>query len=154
MEQVRQCEQTKRHPCLWCGDPIDVGQSYCSELCMEKFYKWIESEHASMRGVRPQYWNKIRRYVLERDEKRCQICGDGTDLSVHHIIPLSQGGDSTYGNLRVLCYICHQKAHGKPEPKKKIKKTRIRIKYQPLFIPAILGYEWLWKEKHGIEFSN
>ncbi|WP_449573269.1 HNH endonuclease [Methanospirillum sp.] len=107
----------------------------------------MEQEHASIRGRRPQYWNVIRRQILQRDGYRCQICGEQKDLSVHHIIPLSMGGDSTTGNLRVLCHTCHQRVHGKRVVRDRTKKRfRIRIRYKPMFVPAVLACEWLWND--------
>lgn len=37
---------------------------------------------------------------------------DGTlYLDVHHIIPLSRGGNDTVKNVKALCPNCHRKAH-------------------------------------------
>ncbi len=129
--------------CLWCGSPLSSGQhSYCSSGCQDRFLTWLEEEHASARGIRPQFWNIIRRSVLERDRHRCQICGSRENLSVHHIIPLSDGGDSRSVNLQVLCHACHQHKHGRKGERTKEKRFRIRIRHQPLYVPAILACEW------------
>jgi hypothetical protein len=46
------------------------------------------------------------------------------------------GGDSTTGNLRVLCHTCHQQVHGKRVVRDRTKKRfRIRIRYKPMFVP-------------------
>lgn len=55
----------------------------------------------------------IRWRVLERDGRRCQICGasPATDvtakLHVDHIVPVSRGGASTMDNLQTLCEACN-----------------------------------------------
>ena len=49
--------------------------------------------------------------VLERDNWRCQWCGQIEGLQVHHIQPRSRLGDDTDENLIALCVVCHQKAH-------------------------------------------
>jgi 5-methylcytosine-specific restriction endonuclease McrA len=143
--------------CRWCETPLDSEHSFdscCSLRCRDLFYSWVEREHASIRGRRPQFWNVIRRQILQRDGYRCQICGQREDLSVHHIIPLSEGGDSTSGNLRVLCHTCHQKVHGKKLVRTRTKKKyRIRIRYKPMFVPALEVFEWPWNDQGILEYA-
>jgi len=150
MNQSGETIQKHTGLCRWCEMPLDSDHSFdscCSPRCRDLFYSWVEQEHASIRGRRPQYWNVIRRQILQRDGYRCQICGEQKDLSVHHIIPLSMGGDSTTGNLRVLCHTCHQQVHGKRVVRDRTKKRfRIRIRYKPMFVPAVLACEWLWND--------
>ena len=65
---------------------------------------------------------------MHRDNYTCQICGEfhalinvygitvpTTDgmLDVHHIIPVSEGGDDSPKNLITLCRNCHKKIHYK-----------------------------------------
>lgn len=131
------------HPCLWCGEMTGPMQSYCSELCETRFMGWLEAEPAALRGSRPPFWNIIRRSALSRDGHQCQKCGSTTSLSVHHIIPLSEGGDSTAANLRVLCHSCHQEEHGRKESAPRKKRFKIRIRHQPMYIPATLFGDWI-----------
>jgi hypothetical protein len=58
--------------------------------------------------------------VLDRANGNCEYCKkpapflrtDGSPyLEVHHIIPLSKGGDDTVENAVALCPNCHRKAH-------------------------------------------
>lgn len=59
--------------------------------------------------------------VLFMAKGKCEMClstapfnrkSDGTPyLEVHHIIPLSQGGDDTVKNAIALCPNCHRKSH-------------------------------------------
>lgn len=51
-----------------------------------------------------------RRYVLERDEFTCYICGQvklAADLVADHVVPLSQGGPDTTDALKAACLDCH-----------------------------------------------
>ncbi len=128
-------------PCLWCGNVTGSRKSYCSDSCENHFMNWLETEPAAIRGIRPPFWNIIRRRVLRRDGYLCQICGGTENLSVHHIVPLSAGGDSTMRNLQVLCHACHQKEHGHKSESRR--KTRIRIRYQPMFVPATFFGDWI-----------
>ena len=53
-----------------------------------------------------------RRGLLERDSHTCAYCGrryPGRDLTVDHVIPLSQGGGSTWGNTVTACGRCNQR---------------------------------------------
>ena len=134
---------TTGHPCLWCGDLTGSRRSYCSDICEERFQKWLECEPATIRGTRPPFWNLIRRQALKRDDRRCQLCGSQIDLSVHHVLPLSAGGDSTLQNLRVLCHSCHQKEHGCHSPVSRKKRFRFRIRHQPLYVPATFFGDWI-----------
>lgn len=47
--------------------------------------------------------------VLQRDGRRCVICGSSREIEVDHIIPVSRGGSHQLDNLRVLCGECHRK---------------------------------------------
>jgi len=52
----------------------------------------------------------LRRRVIERDGLHCVYCDeDLTDKEVHmdHVIPESQGGETSYFNLQVTCRKCN-----------------------------------------------
>jgi len=62
-----------------------------------------------------------RKEVIERDQYTCQECGcdvvlkqsqDGETAHVHHITPITEGGDDSASNLITLCRSCHQDVHG------------------------------------------
>lgn len=64
--------------------------------------------------------NKLRKDAILQANSKCRLCEkdgsfDGNDgssfLEVHHIRPLSKGGDNTIGNLIVLCPNCHKIVH-------------------------------------------
>ena len=62
-------------------------------------------------------WRKKRRYILQRDGYRCQICkryGINTDAKiVHHIQEVEERPDLKFcnDNLISLCPSCHNKQH-------------------------------------------
>lgn len=66
----------------------------------------------------PEDWSELRQVVLERDNHRCQGCGNGIvdadEHHVHHIVPLGCGGTNTLRNLITLCDECHGRIHGGP----------------------------------------
>jgi hypothetical protein len=78
---------------------------------------WLAHTEPRLRTSRgyPADWEWRRLYVLERDNRKCIECGAGgtreQDLHVHHVIPLSIGGNNDLGNLVALCLFCHDKKH-------------------------------------------
>jgi 5-methylcytosine-specific restriction enzyme A len=52
-------------------------------------------------------WSRIRSQVL-REERRCRNCGSTWQLEVDHVRNRAAGGDSSRGNLHVLCRACHR----------------------------------------------
>lgn len=55
-------------------------------------------------------WNRRRR-VLQRDGFMCVGCGSREDLTMHHRIPRSRGGQNRVDNLTTLCLNCHATLH-------------------------------------------
>ncbi len=64
--------------------------------------------------TRPPDWDN-RSYQLRYSYGYCQNCGArksyNNPLQVHHIIPVSQGGNHKPKNLEVICLRCHKKKH-------------------------------------------
>ena len=58
----------------------------------------------------------VKKYVLERDGGRCQICGAEKDLTIDHILPLSQVTLNDISNLRSLCRSCNSRKGKKIDP--------------------------------------
>jgi HNH endonuclease len=50
---------------------------------------------------------EVKRAVWARDGGRCVECRDNNDLEFDPIIPHSQGGASTFGNVQLLCRKCN-----------------------------------------------
>jgi 5-methylcytosine-specific restriction endonuclease McrA len=53
--------------------------------------------------------NKQRMYV--RDEWKCRKCGRRDNLTPHHVVYQSQGGEDVLDNLLCLCVKCHDDIH-------------------------------------------
>ena len=54
------------------------------------------------------------RYILERDNNKCRLCGREEEVQVHHITPRTLGGDNHEYNLLTLCKFCHSFIHCNP----------------------------------------
>jgi hypothetical protein len=53
----------------------------------------------------------FRQMVITRDNGRCRACGIGDvdSLECDHIVPESQGGKDTLGNMQTLCHTCNNR---------------------------------------------
>lgn len=97
-----------------------------------------------------------------RDNNICQDCGSNENLEVHHILPVSQGGQNTLSNLKVVCDQCHKENYKDvhyPKDKSKIIPIEQRVKNRyginrtkntqvPVTIPAeiLAQIETYWHE--------
>lgn len=105
--------------CLVCGkELIGVQKKYCSKKCagIGKHNQYIQEWKAGKQdGLKGEYGISIhiRKYLLDKYNCRCQLCGWGEQnpftktlpLEVHHI-------DGNYknnkeDNLQLLCPNCH-----------------------------------------------
>ncbi len=58
-----------------------------------------------------------KRIVAKRGEK-CERCGSKAVVELHHIIRAKDGGTFADDNCILLCWLCHQKAHGNKPSRK------------------------------------
>ena len=79
-----------------------------------------------------------RRNLFARDENRCQYCGakyPTSELSLDHVIPLSQGGTSDWLNIVCACTRCNKIKGGRTPCQARMK--LVRKPKQPKFDPMI-----------------
>lgn len=60
----------------------------------------------------PPDWDERKSKVIIRDGDSCSGCGGRRHLHLHHMTPLSRGGNNTTSNLKLLCKNCHSNEHG------------------------------------------
>jgi Fe2+ or Zn2+ uptake regulation protein len=54
-------------------------------------------------------WEKIRKFIFNRDNYTCVYCGNSSDkLQCDHIIPVSKGGGHDLNNLATACVKCNR----------------------------------------------
>ena len=93
--------------CLHCGQKFTITkaaykeQTYCSARCRKEFRKLVSEQRL-----------ENRESILLRDGYTCRKCGSRDTLTVHHIIPTSEGGTWDADNVITLCQPCHDKEHG------------------------------------------
>jgi len=96
------------------------GSRECIEVIDEKV------KHANykkkMNKIKNGTWRtgvdqEERELILERDKHRCAHCSMVSNafgmMQVHHIVPVSKGGDDSRTNLITLCKWCHNRVHTK-----------------------------------------
>ena len=104
-----------KHPCGYPGCPNLTDRQYCAEH--EKQSRDSYNKYSHTRDTSKKYgraWERIRdRYTKAHPLcERCLKEGRYTPVEeVHHILPLSQGGDHRESNLMSLCQSCHTKIH-------------------------------------------
>ena len=111
------------HKCLNCGKEFEhrcngSHNKFCCMQCQHDYeYKaFIEKwKNGEENGVTGKYGisSSIRKYLFEKYDNKCQICGWGEENPVSHKIPLQIhhiDGDCTNNkeeNLQLLCPNCH-----------------------------------------------
>jgi 5-methylcytosine-specific restriction endonuclease McrA len=88
---------------------------------------WVRTVHSEIqvpRVIRLLTYDRLpkqsvkfnRRNIFARDNNLCQYCGKRfptTELSLDHVIPRSQGGQSTWENIVCACLKCNIKKGGR-----------------------------------------
>jgi len=111
--------------CENCGTQIvDPTQfRFCCNRCSDVYWDRIGKAERVAKGVRPaRTWKLIRREILERDRFTCRKClgtFPSSGLEIHHIVPVSEGGDSRPENLITECVACHRKERSRLERAKR-----------------------------------
>lgn len=86
-----------------------------------------------------------RRYVMQRDGKRCRMCGDATKnrLHVHHIRYRSEYQDDPHNerNLLTLCLVCHDRIHSNKKHWQPVLLELIRLHYEEDLFLMVLDVE-------------
>jgi 5-methylcytosine-specific restriction endonuclease McrA len=90
----------------------------------EDWIRTIKQEILAPRIIRLLFYDKLpkqtvkfnRRNIFARDGNRCQYCGrkfPTTELSLDHVVPRSQGGQSTWTNIVCACLDCNIRKGGR-----------------------------------------
>lgn len=100
-------EKLSEKKCKGCDEnfmPRSIQQKFCCKKCQ-----------TATRTYRLLCNRLIKReYFLEKFYFTCQKCNkqfNPTELHIHHVKPLCEGGKDIEENLTVLCIGCHRKKH-------------------------------------------
>lgn len=115
-----------------CGKVVEHAKAYCRPSCCDckreakaKYRRHVKQQIGTYRKKCRKYggyYNSSckRRAILELDKYVCHICGrrcrNGSNFNHpmaatvdHHPVPLSQGGDHDWHNVRCCCRSCNSK---------------------------------------------
>ena len=60
------------------------------------------------------YWQEVRKAVLEREGHKCHLCQSTCFLQVHHVTYKHRGDELRHlETVTALCRRCHARTHGK-----------------------------------------
>lgn len=104
--------------CLFCHKKIKIGRKFCCGNCqqeynyIQKIKEWKQGNYSGIAG-KDATSRIIRRYIFEKYDHKCAICGwcqknpvtNKSPLSVHHID--GNYRNNSEDNLILLCPNCH-----------------------------------------------
>jgi 5-methylcytosine-specific restriction endonuclease McrA len=90
----------------------------------DDWVRTVDSEIQVPRVIRLMNYERLpkqtvkfnRRNIFARDNNQCQYCGKRfptTELSLDHVVPRSQGGQSTWENIVCCCLRCNVRKGGR-----------------------------------------
>jgi len=104
-----------RKPCAQRGCKELTKMRYCEKHAKAhmKHYNRHRRDPKSKKRY-GKHWRDVRTAYLTANPL-CAICWSAGKLTaadtVHHIKPLSEGGNNYWGNLQSLCHSCHSRLH-------------------------------------------
>lgn len=104
--------------CLNCNKEINKTKKFCNNKCQQDYTysqyinRWLLGLETGMRG-KSQMSLHVRRYLFEKNNNSCEICGwnkinettNKTPLEIHHIDGNHE--NNSVDNLQLLCPNCH-----------------------------------------------
>ena len=76
---------------------------------------WLQYEEPLHRvlHIYPPDWGMRRQYIAKLYNYTCQLCmrKGWLGFHIHHVNPLSKGGNNAFENLIYLCKYCHENQH-------------------------------------------
>ncbi len=87
---------------------VDIVSEYERKVHSPGFEMHVPSVVSLKRYIRPAKFPAFTRFNLFlRDCFTCQYCGTNDDLTFDHVVPKSQGGKTTWGNVIAACAKCN-----------------------------------------------
>ena len=94
------------------------------QLAVPKVIRLLEYDRLPRKAVKLN-----RRNIFARDRNTCQYCGQRfptSELSLDHVVPRTQGGESTWENLVCACVRCNAAKGGRTP-----REARLRLVRKP-----------------------
>lgn len=67
---------------------------------------------STIKQIRKQFSymkRRLKRLLIERDGRKCALCGQTREITIDHIEPIIRGGNNDLDNLQLLCMPCNTK---------------------------------------------
>lgn len=122
------------------GDEYDWIRTVRTHIAVPKIIRLFGYDRLPKQSVKLN-----RRNVYARDRNTCQYCGQRfptSELSIDHVVPRAQGGQSTWQNLVCSCVSCNSRKGGRTPDQARM--HLIRKPVQPRRNPVInirLGHD-------------
>lgn len=100
------------HGFVMCNECSDAIMNLEHERFTGKYITW-PNESPPSTAKKATIKPSLRREVYERDEYGCRYCGARKNLSLDHVMPESQGGETTAENLVTCCKSCNSRKHAR-----------------------------------------
>jgi 5-methylcytosine-specific restriction endonuclease McrA len=127
----------------------EVSEYRAQHFCRREEDDWIRTSTSEIQVPRvirllayeklpPQTVKFNRRNIFARDNNQCQYCGrkfPTSELSLDHVIPRSQGGQTTWENVVCACVACNVRKGGRTP--KQAHMTLIRKPERPRRSPLL-----------------
>lgn len=99
----------------WCARGVEAGQEALGlvsrSMAVPRVVVLLGYDRLPRRSVR-----FTRQNVYARDRHTCQYCGRRLprhELNLDHVVPRSQGGQSTWENIVCSCHVCNRRKGGR-----------------------------------------
>jgi 5-methylcytosine-specific restriction endonuclease McrA len=93
---------------------VTIVEEYDRAIHAASFEMKLPSVIALKRYVKPARYPAFTRFNLFlRDLFCCQYCGSSHELTFDHVVPRSQGGLTTWGNVIAACAPCNLRKGGR-----------------------------------------
>lgn len=97
------------YPCKLCGKKFNffLPRRKKAYVCNDCMLSKTRSHTLPIRAKQTVTKNRL----LKKRGRKCEQCGRGGKVEMHHIKHVADGGDNSESNLILLCKPCHRKAH-------------------------------------------
>lgn len=101
-----------------------------------------------------------RRNIFARDGNRCQYCGrrhPTSELSLDHVVPRSQGGDTSWTNIVCCCVDCNVRKGGRTpnEARMRMIAEPVKPKRSPVITLRLSSRKYAsWKQFLDVAYWN
>ena len=95
-------------------DRVNIVSNYSRQIRSPSFEMYVPSVISLKNYIKPNRNPIFSRFnVFLRDKFQCQYCRSNKDLTFDHLIPRSNGGETTWENIVTACSSCNVKKGGK-----------------------------------------